>query len=82
MLAGVQLGLALVALVAARTPRPPRTLVRAVTFGVGAAVAAPLFAAITQAVPCTELRAYSPILGVDALVAVVLIATQLARRAR
>jgi OPA family glycerol-3-phosphate transporter-like MFS transporter len=82
MLAGVQLGLAIVALVAARTPRPPRSLTRAVAFGLGAAALGPLFAAITQSVPWPELKAYGAILGFDLLIAVVLGVTQLARRAR
>jgi OPA family glycerol-3-phosphate transporter-like MFS transporter len=82
MMAGVQLGLALVALVAARSPRPPRSLVRAVAVGLGAATVGPLFAALTQSVPWAEIRAYAPFLALDLLVAVVLTATQLARRAR
>jgi OPA family glycerol-3-phosphate transporter-like MFS transporter len=82
MMAGVELGLAVVALVAARSPRPPRALVRAVALGLAASTLGPLFAGITQAVPWSELRAYAPLLGLDLFVAVVLTATQLARRAR
>lgn len=82
MMAGVQLGLAVVALTAARMPRPPRPLVRAVAFGLGAAALGPLLAAITQSVPWPELRAYGALLGFDLFVAIVLLITQLARRAR
>ena len=82
MLAGVQLGLALVALVAARTPRPPRALVRAVAFGLAAAALGPLMAAITQSVPWPELRAYGVILGFDLFIALILGITQLGRSAR
>jgi OPA family glycerol-3-phosphate transporter-like MFS transporter len=80
MMAGLQLGLAIVAVVAARAPRPPRSLVRAIAFGLGAAALAPLFAAITQSVPWPELRAYGAMLGFDLFVALLLLITQLARR--
>ncbi len=80
MMAGVQLGLALVALVAARTPRPPRALVRAIALGLGFAAAGPLLAAITQSVPWPELRSYGAVLGLDAFVALFLLLTQLARK--
>ena len=82
MLAGVQLGLAIVALVAARAPRPPRALVRAVGLGLAAAALGPLMAAITQSVPWTELRAYGPLLGFQLFIALVLGVTQLGRRPR
>jgi OPA family glycerol-3-phosphate transporter-like MFS transporter len=82
MLAGVQLGLAIVAIVAARTPRPPRSLVRAVALGLGAASLGPLLAAVTQAIPWPEMKAYGVILGFDLFVAVLLGITQLGRRAR
>ncbi len=82
MMGGVQLGLAIVAIIAARTPRPPRALVRAVALGLGFAVGGPVLAAITQSVPWTELRSYAAFLGVDAFIAVFLLVTQLARRAR
>jgi MFS transporter, OPA family, glycerol-3-phosphate transporter len=82
MMAGVQLGLAVVALVAARTPRPPRALVRAIAFGLGAAALGPLLAAITQSVPWADLRAYALLLGLDLFIALVLTVSQLGRRPR
>ena len=82
MLAGVQLGLAVVAFVAARAPRPPRTLVRAIAFGLAAAALGPLFAAVTQSVPWPELRSYGVLLSFDLFVALLLGVTQLQRRAR
>ena len=82
MMAGMQLGLAVVAIIASRSPRPPRSLVRAVALGLTFTALGPLLAAITQSVPWPELRAYQVILGFDLLVALVLTATQLLRRAR
>jgi len=71
-----------VAFVAARAPRPPRTLVRAIAFGLAAAALGPLFAAVTQSVPWPELRSYGVLLSFDLFVALLLGVTQLQRRAR
>ena len=59
---------------AGRLPPGPRPVALAMPPG------APLFAAITQSVTWADLRAYAPLLGFDALVAIVLAATALARR--
>ncbi|MEO6952483.1 MAG: hypothetical protein ABI321_11765 [Polyangia bacterium] len=80
MMGGMQLGLALVALVCARSPKPPRTLVRAIAAGLVFTVAGPLFGTAMQQIPVPELQSYSPLLGFEALVALTLVATQLARR--
>ena len=81
MMGGMQLGLVLVALVCARSPRPPRALVRAIAIGLAVTVAGPVFGAAMQQVPVPELRSYAPLLGFDLLVALILLATQIARRA-
>lgn len=80
MLGGVQLGLVLVALVLARSPKPARTMVRAVALGVLGAVVGVSFAAAMQGVPVPELKAYAPVLAFDLAVAIALGATQVARR--
>jgi hypothetical protein len=54
--------------------------VRAVAIGLAAMVAGPVLAAVTQSVPWPELRSYGPLLALDALIAIVLFVTQLARR--
>ncbi len=82
MMAGMQLGLAIVALLCARSPKPPRTLVRAIAVGLAFTVAGPLFGAAMQQIPVADLRSFAPLLGLDALVALTLAATQLARRVR
>lgn len=80
MMAGMQLGLAIVALTCSRSPKPPRTLVRAIAVGLACTVAGPLFGTAMQQIPVADLRSFAPFLGFDALVAVVLGCTQLARR--
>jgi hypothetical protein len=82
IMAGALLGLAIIALVAARMPKPSRTLVRAVAFGLAGASIGPLFAAITQSVPWPELRAYGVLVGMNGFCAAILAITQLARRVR
>src|SRR6185312_12142847 len=63
--AGARLGLALVALAAAYTPRPPRVLVRAILIGLIASIAGPLFSAATNGVPWAELAAIKRGLWLD-----------------
>ena len=79
VMVGAELGLAIVALIAARMPRPPRALVRAVALGLAFMALGPLLAAITQSVPWPELRSYGAILGIDLGIAVLLGITQLRR---
>jgi hypothetical protein len=77
--AGVRIGLALVALTAAFTPRPPRALVRAVLIAMIASVVGPVFSAVTGGVPWAELSAVKWGLWLDAVVATVLLGTGVAR---
>ncbi len=80
MMAGMQLGVAIVAVIAARTPRPPRALVRGVAVALAFTALGPVLAAVTQSVQWPELKAYAPLLGLDLLVAVLLVITQTHRR--
>ena len=82
MMAGALLGLAIIALVAARMPKPSRTLVRAVAFGLAGASIGPFFAAVTQSVPWPELRAYGALVGLNGFCAAILTITQLTRRVK
>ena len=77
--AGVRLGLAMVALAAAFTPRPPRALVRAVLVALIACVVGPVFSAITGGVPWTELATLKMGLWLDGSVAAMLLGTGVAR---
>ncbi|MGZ3408123.1 MAG: MFS transporter, partial [Polyangia bacterium] len=73
--AGARIGLALVALAAAFMPRPPRALVRAVLVALIASMAGPIFSALTNGVPWTELAAIKWGLWLDGIVAMVLLGT-------
>jgi MFS transporter, OPA family, glycerol-3-phosphate transporter len=77
--AGARLGLALVALAAATTPRPPRVLVRALLIALIASIAGPVFSAVTNGVPWPELTAIKRGLWLDGIIAVVLLGTSIAR---
>jgi OPA family glycerol-3-phosphate transporter-like MFS transporter len=77
--AGVRIGLALVALTAAFTPRPPKALVRAVLIAMIASLVGPIFSAVTGGVPWAELSAVRWGLWLDAIVAAVLLGTGVAR---
>jgi hypothetical protein len=77
--AGMQLGLALVALVAAFTQRPPRALVRALMLGLLASIVGPVFSAVTGGVPWPELAALKRGLWLDGVVVVILLGTGVAR---
>lgn len=73
LLAGAQIGLALVALVAALVPRPPLMLLRALMIALCACLAGPLFSAMTQAsVYAADLRALLPLLLLHGVVALLL----------
>ena len=80
LLGGTQLGLALVALVLARAPKPSRTIVRAIALGLFCAVIGVSFATMVRAVPVPELRSFAPVIGFYGVVTIVLALTQLARR--
>lgn len=77
--AGVRLGLAMVALVAAYTPRPPKALVRAIMVALIASIVGPMFSAITGGVPWTELATLKMSLWLDGVVATILLGTAVAR---
>jgi MFS transporter, OPA family, glycerol-3-phosphate transporter len=77
--AGVRLGLAMVALVAAFTPRPPKALVRAIMVALVASIVGPLFSAMTGGVPWTELAPLKMGLWLDGVVAAILLGTSVAR---
>ena len=77
--AGARIGLAMVALVAAFTPRPPRALVRAVLVALIASMAGPIFSAVTNGVPWPELAAIKWGLWLDGIAAMVLLGTGVAR---
>jgi hypothetical protein len=77
--AGVRIGLAMVALAAAFTPRPPRALVRAVLVALIASLVGPLFSAVTGGVPWAELAALKTGLWLDGIVAALLLGTSVAR---
>jgi len=77
--AGVRLGLAMVAMVAAYTPRPPKALVRAIMVALIASIVGPMFSAITGGVPWTELATLKMSLWLDGAVATILLGTSVAR---
>jgi hypothetical protein len=77
--AGARIGLAMVALAAASMARPPKALVRAVLVALLASMAGPIFSAVTNGVPWTELAAVKWGLWLDGLVAMVLLGTGVAR---
>ncbi len=73
LLAGAQIGLAMVALVAALLPQPPRMLLRALTLALVASLAGPLFSVMTQAsVYTADVHALLPLLLCQGFVALVL----------
>ncbi len=77
--AAVRIGLALVALTAAFTPRPPRALVRAILVALIASLVGPIFSALTSGVPWAELSALKLGLWLDGIVAAILLGTGVAR---
>jgi OPA family glycerol-3-phosphate transporter-like MFS transporter len=76
---GARLGVALVALVAAWMPRPPRALVRAVMLAALASVVGPLFSAITGGVAWSEIQALKNGFYLDGLLVVLLLSTSVLR---
>jgi hypothetical protein len=72
---GARLGLALVAMSAAFTPRPPRALVRAILIGLLASAIGPLFSTLTQALPWAEIESLKKTFILDGALALLLIAT-------
>jgi hypothetical protein len=81
-LAAMRLGLALVALVAARAPKPPRSLCAAVAIGALVGVAALLVAGKLATVPMADVYAMWLWLVVDGALGLTLAATALIRRLR
>jgi hypothetical protein len=79
---GARLGLALVALVAASQPKPARVLVWAVFAGLAAGTLAVLFAQAVTYAPAPEVAMFRKVNVLDGLAALVLLGTQIARRAR
>jgi OPA family glycerol-3-phosphate transporter-like MFS transporter len=79
MFGGTRVGLAIIALAAAFTPRPPRALVRALLIGLLATVIGPLFSAITSGVSWAEVQPLRLLLYLDGAVALVLLATSVVR---
>jgi OPA family glycerol-3-phosphate transporter-like MFS transporter len=77
--AAVRIGLSMVALAAAFTPRPPPALVRAVLVALIASVAGPLFSALTGVVPWAEIGGLKLGLWLDGVLATVLVGTSVAR---
>jgi OPA family glycerol-3-phosphate transporter-like MFS transporter len=76
---GARLALALVALTAAMSPRPPKALVRALIIGLIASVAGPIFSSLTGGVPWAELQPLKVALVLDGFFAALLLATSVVR---
>jgi hypothetical protein len=70
---------AVVALVAAWMPRPPRALVRAVLLAALASIVGPLFSALTSTVPWSEIEPLKKGLWLDGLLALALLSTSVLR---
>ncbi len=81
---GARLGLALLALVTAWTPRPPRALVWTLCVALFASALGPLIARLFLFVTPADLKPFLKLLAWDGGVATILLVTQLlrARRAR
>jgi OPA family glycerol-3-phosphate transporter-like MFS transporter len=76
---GARLALALVALTAAFTPRPPKALVRALLIGLIATVVGPLFSALTGGVSWVEMQPLKLAFYFDGAAAALLLATSVLR---
>ncbi len=76
---GARLALALMALSAAMSPRPPRAMVRALVIGLVATLAGPIFSLLTGALPWAELQSLRFGLLLDGAAAAVLLATSVMR---
>jgi hypothetical protein len=79
MLGGMQLGLALVALVAALVPRPPRTLVWAIGIALASGNLAAVFSALLNTVAQSELKPFNHWLWVNGGFAGLLLGTAAVR---
>jgi OPA family glycerol-3-phosphate transporter-like MFS transporter len=77
--AAARIGLGIVALTAAFTPRPPRMLVRALLVAVIASMVGPVFSALVGVVPWTELDPLRRGLWLDGVVAAILLASEVVR---
>jgi hypothetical protein len=76
---GARLALALVAMTAALSPRPPKALVRALVVGLIATIAGPLFSALTGGIPWAELAPLKVGMWLDGAVAALLLTTSVIR---
>jgi MFS transporter, OPA family, glycerol-3-phosphate transporter len=76
---GARLGLSVIALGAAMSPRAPKMLVRALIIGLLASLAGPLFSAMTGGVPWTEIHPLRFVLWVDGATVAVLLGTSVLR---
>jgi hypothetical protein len=76
---GARLALAMIGLGAAMSPRPPKTLVRALVIGLLASIVGPIFSALTGTVPWTDLQSLKFGLYLDGLVAAILLGTSVVR---
>ncbi|HZS39754.1 MAG TPA: hypothetical protein VFF06_23135 [Polyangia bacterium] len=79
--AGARLGLAMVALIAAWMPRPPRALVWAMFAALAAGVIGPILSKLAIALPLADLQPFNKLLVFDGAVALVLLVTQELRAA-
>jgi hypothetical protein len=79
--AGARLGLAVVALIAAFMPKPPRALVWAMFIGLMAGLVGPLLSKVGNVVPLADLAPFHKLLLFDGAVALVLLFTQELRAA-
>jgi hypothetical protein len=76
-----RLGLALVALIAAFVPKPPRALVWALFAALVAGVVGPFLTRLAGSVPPADLAPFNKLLAADGAVALVLLVTQEVRAA-
>jgi hypothetical protein len=81
-MAAMRLGLALVALVAARAPRPPRSLVAAIATATLVGVAALLVGGKLSTVPMPDVKGMWLWLAIDGVLGLTLASTALVRRLR
>jgi hypothetical protein len=76
---GARLALALVAVAAATTPRPPKVLGRALVIGLIASVVGPVFSSLTGMVPWAEMQPLKFGLWLDGLAAAALLGVSVVR---
>jgi OPA family glycerol-3-phosphate transporter-like MFS transporter len=79
LLGGARIALAIVALSAAMTPRPPKALVRALIIGLIASIAGPMFSTMTGSVALAELQPLKLGLFIDGVFCALLLTTSVLR---